>query len=109
MLACAHLFILVPFGLTPVMLHAVVPNQMRGVISAVYLFVMNILGLGIGPTSVALITDRVFGEELMVGWSISLVLVLVLPVALLLLAVAIAPYRVARDEFQRSVDSFNGT
>ncbi|MEQ8514719.1 MAG: MFS transporter, partial [Chromatocurvus sp.] len=108
MLACANLFILVPFGLAPVMLQAVVPNQMRGVLSAVYLFVMNILGLGIGPTSVALVTDRVFGDELMVGWSISLVLVLVLPVALLLMAVAIAPYRAARAEFQKSVDSFSG-
>ena len=36
---------------------------MRGQASAVYLFVITMVGLGIGPTAVALGTDFVFGDD----------------------------------------------
>lgn len=39
------------------------PARMRGTASAVYLFVFNGLGLSLGPTVFALLTDRVFGDE----------------------------------------------
>ena len=46
---------------------------MRGVVSALYLFVLNLIGLGFGPTAVALVTDYVFKSESAVGQSISVV------------------------------------
>ncbi len=39
------------------------PARMRGTASAVYLFVFNGLGLSLGPTVFALLTDRAFGDE----------------------------------------------
>ena len=40
------------------------PNNMRGQASAIYLFVVNFVGLGIGPSAVAILTDYVFrGDE----------------------------------------------
>jgi MFS family permease len=39
------------------------PARMRGTASAVYLFVFNGIGLSLGPTVFALLTDRVFGDE----------------------------------------------
>jgi hypothetical protein len=36
---------------------------MRGQVSAVYLFVVNLIGIGFGPTVVALITDGVYADD----------------------------------------------
>lgn len=50
-----------------------VPNGMRGKAIAVYLLLGGLLGIGLGPTSVALLTDRVFRDEAMLGSSLILV------------------------------------
>jgi MFS family permease len=39
------------------------PARMRGTASAVYLFVFNGIGLSLGPTVFALLTDRAFSDE----------------------------------------------
>lgn len=51
----------------------VTPNQLRGQISAVYYLVMSLIGLTIGPTAVALITDYVFRDESAIRYSLSIV------------------------------------
>jgi hypothetical protein len=51
----------------------VTPSQMRGQISAVYLFTINLIGLGAGPTAVALVTDHVFHSDSLVCSSILVV------------------------------------
>ena len=51
----------------------VTPNQMRGQATAIYLFCISFLGLSIGATSVALITDYIFYDEKMLSWSLSIV------------------------------------
>ena len=50
-----------PFGVAPAAITQMMPPNMRGQASAVYLFVVNLIGLGVGPTAIALITDLVFG------------------------------------------------
>ena len=52
-----------PFGVAPAALQEMVPNNLRGQISAIYLFVINLIGLAIGPMLLALCTDFVFTEE----------------------------------------------
>jgi hypothetical protein len=47
------------------------PNQMRGQMTALYLFIFNIIGFGLGPTVVVLFTDYVFGAESQTGYSLS--------------------------------------
>ncbi|BBH45585.1 spinster family MFS transporter [Pseudomonas sp. KU43P] len=49
------------------------PNQVRAQVSAVFLLISNLLGLGLGTTLVALITDRYFGAPAAVGSSMSIV------------------------------------
>ncbi|MFK8333201.1 spinster family MFS transporter [Pseudomonas sp. BJa5] len=49
------------------------PNQVRAQVSALFLLVSNLLGLGVGTTLVALLTDRYFGSPLAVGSSMSIV------------------------------------
>lgn len=62
-----------PFGCAPAAIQELMPNAMRGQASALYLFVVNLIGLGLGPTAVALTTDYVFGEDAAVRYSLIVV------------------------------------
>ncbi len=75
----------------------VTPNRMRGVMSALYLFAVNIAGIGLGPTLTALLTDYVFGNEADVGKSIALVVATASVGSALVLYAGIKPFR-ARAE-----------
>jgi MFS family permease len=48
----------------------IMPNRMRGQATAVYYFVVSLLGIGAGPTIVAMFTDYVFGDPASVRWSL---------------------------------------
>jgi MFS family permease len=69
----ANFLTAIPIGLAPAALMQVTPSQMRGQVSAVYLFTVNLIGLGGGPTAVALVTDHVFHNDAMVGSSLLIV------------------------------------
>jgi MFS family permease len=60
-------------GVNVATLQTVTPVRMRGQVSATYLFFTNMIGLGLGPTSIAASTDYIFHRDTAVGWSISLV------------------------------------
>ena len=49
---------------------------MRVQASALYFFVINLLGLTVGPTGVALFTDYVFRDDAMVRYSVACMAVL---------------------------------
>jgi MFS family permease len=72
-LAWTTFFLGVPTGIAPAALHAITPNEYRGQITALYLFAINLIGLGLGPTLVALTTDYVFMDDMAVGRSLALV------------------------------------
>jgi MFS family permease len=62
-----------PFGVAPAAIQQMMPSAMRGQASAVYLFVVNLIGLGIGPTAVAMTTDFVFRNDNAVNYSLLIV------------------------------------
>lgn len=62
-----------PFGIAPAAIQEITPNAMRGQASALYLFVVNLVGLGLGPTAAALITDFVFRDDAAVAYSLLIV------------------------------------
>ena len=82
-----------PFGAAPAAIQEIVPNQMRGQASAVYLFIVNLIGLGVGPTAVALVTDKVFANDLDLKWSMLIVGTMANLVAIGFLAAGLKPYR----------------
>ena len=43
-------------------LQIITPNEMRGQMTALFLFIFNFVGYGLGPSFVALLTDQFFGE-----------------------------------------------
>ncbi|MDE0128839.1 MAG: MFS transporter [Gammaproteobacteria bacterium] len=49
------------------------PPSMRAQTSAIYLFIVAIVSMGFGSTSVALITDFVFADDLMLHYSMAIV------------------------------------
>ena len=77
MLAYALLFLTV-FSLSiaqsaaPALIQAVVPNRMRGQAIACYLLLAGLLGIGLGPTLVAVLTDFVFKDHGALRYSLAL-------------------------------------
>jgi len=82
-----------PFGAAAAAIQEITPNQMRGQVSAIYLFGLSFFGMGFGPTIVAFFTDSVFGNDAAVGKSIAMLIVIATPIAALLLTMARKPYR----------------
>ena len=50
------------------------PNQVRALSSAIFLFILNMIGLGLGPFLVAFFTDSVFHDEKAIRFSLSALL-----------------------------------
>jgi MFS family permease len=82
-----------PFGAAAAALQEITPNQMRGQVTAIYLFAANMFGIGLGPTVVALITDKVFHDDLALGNSIFVAIGISGPLALILLWFARSTYK----------------
>ena len=53
-------------------LQVITPNEMRGRVTALYLFIANVLGTGLGPTAIATLTDVVFHDEAKLRYSLVL-------------------------------------
>lgn len=85
----------VPTGVAPAALQQLAPANMRGQATALYLFFNNMIGLGLGPTLVALCTDYLFRDDHAVGWSMLIVCGLAQLAGWLLLIGALGPYRQA--------------
>jgi MFS family permease len=66
------------------LIQLLVPNQMRGRMTGLFLFVITMIGQGFGPTLVASITDYGFKDASKVGWSMAIVSVVAMTTALIL-------------------------
>jgi MFS family permease len=82
-----------PLGAAVASIQEIVPNEMRAQISAMYLFVANLIGLTLGPTSVALFTDFLFGRDDALRFSLALVSAIAAVLSLIVLRSGLAPYR----------------
>jgi MFS family permease len=84
-------------GLGPTTVQDIVPGWLRGQATALFFFVINFLGLGIGPTAVALTTDYVFGHDLAVRHSIPAIAVPAILAGIVLLFAARKHYLLAAN------------
>jgi MFS family permease len=69
-----------PFGAGTAVIPIMTPSRFRAQLVAVYLLVANLIGQAGGPWMVALFTDRVFGADDAVGYSLLVVVTTVLAV-----------------------------
>ena len=67
-------FVTMIIGIGPATLPELVPNQMRGVATSVGVLIVNLVGLGLGPTAVALATDFVLRDALLLRYSLAALL-----------------------------------
>lgn len=70
MLAGATFCSSMPFGCAAAAIQEITPATMRAQASAIYLFVINLIGLGLGPSAVAFFTDVVYQDETMLRGSL---------------------------------------
>jgi MFS family permease len=59
----------------PMAVNQVTPNQMRAQISSAYLFTVNLIGLGVGPTLVPFISDYILKDPMQIRWALMFVVV----------------------------------
>jgi MFS family permease len=78
-------------------LQIITPNQMRAQTTALYYFVINILGL-LGPTVVGLVTDYGFGDDGALRWSLSIVCAGASVLGLVFLTANLPLYRASVNE-----------
>ena len=87
-LACvfgASFFVTLPLALMTSSMQLVTPNDMRGVVSGLYVVTTNVIGLALGPTLVAASTDYLFADPEAVAKSLALVAAVIGPLAACLL------------------------
>lgn len=73
-------------------LQVITPNQMRGQVTALWLFLFNFVGYGFGPTCIALITDYVFRDEGRLGEALATASAVLGVVAILSIWYGMKPY-----------------
>jgi MFS family permease len=93
-------FLCMPTCLIPAAIVELVPNVMRGQATAVYLLIVNLIGLGIGPTAIALVTDHVFGYDAAVRYSLLIVPVAACILAELLFLIGLRSYNLSLDRLE---------
>ena len=81
------------FGAATAAVQEITPNRMRAQVGALYISAVTLVGLGLGPSVVGLLTDRVFGEDSAVRFSLLAVTIVGLVGAAGILAAGLAPYR----------------
>jgi MFS family permease len=81
-----------PFGVAPTAIQQMMPASMRGQASAIYLFILNMIGLGAGPTAVAIVTQHVFKRDDAIQYSLAIVASLSCALAAVLLRGAWKPF-----------------
>ncbi|TRM49759.1 MFS transporter [Achromobacter sp. LC458] len=85
------------------------PNQIRAQVSALFLLISNLIGLGLGTTAVALLTDRLFKNPAAVGQSLSLLIGVATVLCVLLLAAGCASYRRSLGQEEGRAENGVGT
>jgi MFS family permease len=64
-------FIASPMGASTSAIQQLMPNQVRALASSIFLFLINIIGLGGGPFLVGFFTDAVFHDESAIRYSLA--------------------------------------
>lgn len=64
-------FVASPMGASTTAIQEIMPNQVRALASAIFLFILNMIGLGLGPYIVAFFTDSIFKDEKAIRFSLT--------------------------------------
>jgi len=90
-------------GVAGAALQMITPSRLRARMVALYFLVANLIGLGCGPTAMALVTDRVFGDDAALRYAIALVTALAMPVAAIVATLGLKPFARAAEAAEAGV------
>ena len=79
-------------GVAGAALQLIAPNRLRARVVALYFLVANLVGLGLGPTAIAFVTEAVFGREDALRFGLAVVTAVALPLAALVLTLGLKPF-----------------
>ena len=91
--ALSSFLVTLPLALFAAGLQSATPNEMRGIVAGLYVLSVNLIGMGLAPMAVALITDFVFADPQAVGKSIAMVAVLATPLSVVFFVLGMNDYR----------------
>jgi MFS family permease len=74
-----------PTGLNAASLQMITPARFRGIAAGTFFAFSNLIGLGLGPLTVAAATDYLFHDPKLIGLSLGLMGIVVLPIAAIIL------------------------
>ncbi len=81
------------FGAAVAAVQEITPNRMRAQVGAFVMSVITLVGLGVGPTLIGVLTSAVYGRDSAVRYALLWVTLVGLAGAATLLAAGLAPYR----------------
>ncbi|MFZ1990274.1 MAG: MFS transporter [Alphaproteobacteria bacterium] len=73
-------------------MQSVTPNEMRGQVTALYLFVFAVIGTGFGPNFISLITNYVIGDQALIRYALAGSAAVVTPIAAWFMWQGVRPY-----------------
>ena len=85
-------------GIAGGLIQLIAPNQLRGQVVALYFLIANLIGMGIGPTVLATVTDFVFQDDAALNKSIALSGAVLIPLAAIIMLWGLPAIRRAVEE-----------
>lgn len=93
-----------PYACAGTAIQLITPNRARAQVTAIYITLISLVGLGVGPVVVGMMTDLVFSDDPAgVRFSMAVVVGLSAPIMFTLIQIARRPYRELRES-QQPVD-----
>ena len=89
------------WGVAPGALQEIAHGAVLGRVVAVYTALLNLIGLGLAPPSIALLGESIAGKNAGLGTAIAIVIPLACGVALLAFATSMGAYRQARADLKQ--------
>lgn len=100
-IAMAVFFSAMQGGLSGGLIQLMTPNELRGQSVALFFLAANLIGMGLGPTVLASITDYVFKDDAMLNRSIALTGTIIIPIAAAIMAFGLPAVRRAVEEARK--------
>ena len=85
-----------PYPCAGTAIQLVVPNRARAQVTALYVTMITLVGLGVGPMIVGFLTDHVFKGPTAIRYSLAIMVSVPTPIMFTLLLLACRPYRALR-------------
>jgi len=86
----------IPYACAGTAIQLIVPNRARAQVSAMYITMTTLIGLGVSPVVVGFMSDRVFTGPTGIRYSMAVVIGVAAPLLVLCLSLARRPYRALR-------------